>query len=49
MQEFSLTCFGVGDGLPCGDRNHSSYLYRIGGRTLLIDCGESVSRRWSAR
>ncbi len=43
MRAFSLKCFGVGDGWPCGDRGHSSFLYRFGKTTLLIDCGESVS------
>jgi ribonuclease Z len=40
----SLKCFGVGDGWPCDNRNHSSFLYQLGKATLLIDCGESVSR-----
>jgi ribonuclease BN (tRNA processing enzyme) len=48
MHEFSLTCFGVGDGWPSADRNHSSYLYRFEERALLIDCGESVSRSFKA-
>jgi ribonuclease Z len=48
MDEGSLKCFGVGDGTPSADRNHSSYLYRFGSETLLIDCGESVSRSFKA-
>jgi ribonuclease BN (tRNA processing enzyme) len=48
MQDFSLTCFGVGDGLPCGNRNHSSYLYRFAGTTLLVDCGDPISRSYKA-
>lgn len=44
----TLTCFGVGDGRPNGDRHHSSYLYEFGGVTLLIDCGEPVSRSYKA-
>jgi hypothetical protein len=40
----TLTCFGVGDGGPCADRNHASFLYRLGKATLLIDCGEPVDR-----
>lgn len=44
MEDFSLQCFGVGDGWPGADRSHSSFLYRFGKTTLLIDCGESASR-----
>src|ERR1051325_11930468 len=40
MAEFSLTCFGVGDGWPCADRKHAAFLYRFGHATILIDCGE---------
>jgi ribonuclease BN (tRNA processing enzyme) len=43
-----LKCFGVGDGMACADRNHSSYLYGIGGATVLVDCGEPVSRSFQA-
>ena len=45
----SVLCLGTGDGWPNGDRNHSSYLYEIGGTCLLIDCGESVCRTLTAR
>lgn len=48
MHPFSVKCFGVGDGLPCADRFHSSYLYRLGRTTILLDCGESVSRAFKA-
>lgn len=48
MLSYSLTCFGVGDGMPCGDRDHSAYLYRMGGTTLLMDCGEPISRSLKA-
>jgi ribonuclease Z len=48
MLTCSLTCFGVGDGMPCADRNHSSYLYRLGETTLLFDCGEPLSRSYKA-
>jgi ribonuclease BN (tRNA processing enzyme) len=48
MDEFSLKCFGVGDGTPSAERNHSSYLYRLGSQSLLIDCGEPVSRTFKA-
>jgi ribonuclease BN (tRNA processing enzyme) len=43
MSSFSLKCLGVGDGWPCADRNHSSFLYQFGRTRLLIDCGERVS------
>ena len=43
-RKFSLTCFGVGDGWPCADRNHASFLYRFGPTSILIDCGEPVDR-----
>ncbi len=49
MQPFSLTCLGVGDGKPCDDRNHSAFLYHFGPTTLLVDCGEPVSRWFRAR
>lgn len=48
MQDDSLICLGVGDGMPCGDRNHSAYLYRLGKTTLLLDCGDPVSRSYKA-
>lgn len=48
MDEFLLNCFGVGDGTASIERNHSSYLYRLDGATLLIDCGEPVSRSFKA-
>ncbi|HLP78084.1 MAG TPA: MBL fold metallo-hydrolase [Candidatus Paceibacterota bacterium] len=44
MQKCSLTCFGVGDGWPCADRNHASFLYRFGTTSFLVDCGEPVDR-----
>ena len=46
MRPISLHCFGIGDGWPCGDRSHSSFLYRFGQVNLLIDCGEPVSRHF---
>jgi ribonuclease BN (tRNA processing enzyme) len=48
MGKFSLTCFGVGDGWPCADRNHSAFLYRFGGTSLLVDCGDGFSRPFKA-
>lgn len=44
MESFSVQCLGTGDGMACADRNHSSYLYRFGETSILIDCGEPVSR-----
>jgi len=44
-----VLCLGTGDGWPCPDRNHSSYLYELADACLLIDCGESVSRSLAAR
>ena len=48
MDSFALKCFGVGDGWACADRNHSSFLYRIGHTSFLIDCGEPASRMFKA-
>jgi hypothetical protein len=48
MRNFSVTCFGVGDGWPCPDRHHASFLYRLGGSSLLVDCGEPVDSRLEA-
>jgi ribonuclease Z len=48
MDKFSLKCFGVGDGWPCADRKHSSFLYRFGETSLLIDCGETASGGFKA-
>lgn len=44
----SLKCFGVGDGMANADRNYSSYLYDLGGVSLLLDCGEPISRSYKA-
>ena len=48
MHGLSVKCFGVGDGTASAERNHSSYLYDFGAATVLIDCGESVSRSYKA-
>lgn len=48
MNEFSVTCLGVGDGLACVGRGHSSFLYRLGDTTLLLDAGEPVSASYKA-
>ena len=44
-----VLCLGTGDGWPCPDRNHSSYLYELGGACILLDCGEAVCRSLTAR
>jgi ribonuclease Z len=38
----------VGDGWPCADRSHASFLYRLGRTALLVDCGEGASGRFKA-
>ncbi len=43
MQKPELRCLGVGDGWPSA-RNHSAFLFRFRESSLLIDCGEPVSR-----
>lgn len=48
MQRFTLKCFGVGDGLPCTDRNHAAFLYRLGKTSILIDCGEPIDGSYKA-
>lgn len=48
MQNASLKCFGVGDGFPDGARGHSSYLYQLAGKAILIDCGEPLTSRYQA-
>jgi ribonuclease Z len=48
MDAFCLKCFGVGDGWPSADRNHSAFLYRFGPVSFLIDCGEPVGRALKA-
>ena len=48
MSSFTVKCFGVGDGVPSADRNHSAYLYTLAEGSALIDCGEPVSRSLKA-
>ena len=48
MAECSIRCFGVGDGWPCADRHHSSFLYRFGETSILVDCGEPISSSYKA-
>ena len=44
----SLTCLGVGEGWPCPDRNHSSFLLRFGDIHLLLDAGDGLSSSYKA-
>lgn len=44
MEPIHLKCLGVGDGWASLDRNHSSFVYRLGTRNVLVDCGEPVGR-----
>lgn len=48
MRNFSLKCFGVGDGWPSAERGHSAYLYRFARGSFLVDCGEPISRSFKA-
>lgn len=41
-----IYCFGVGDGWPNKERNHSSFLYRLEVNPILVDCGEPLSRTY---
>lgn len=44
MSGAEVICLGVGDGLASTGRHHAAFLYRLPGATLLVDCGEPVSR-----
>ncbi len=44
----ALTCFGVGEGWPCADRNHSSFLFRFGETHFLFDAGDGLSSTYKA-
>src|SRR5258706_10702442 len=48
MESLSLRGFGVGGGTACAVRNHPAYLYSFGATTLLLDCGEPISRGFKA-
>jgi len=48
MDAHLLKCYGVGDGWPCASRHHSSFLYRFGKVSILLDCGEPVSGSFKA-
>ena len=41
-----IHCFGVGDGWPNKERNHSSFLYRFESGSILMDCGEPLCRTY---
>lgn len=38
----------MGDGWPSADRQHASFLYRLGSTTLLVDCGDGLSTSYKA-
>ena len=44
----TLHCLGIGDGWPSPDRRRSSFLYRFGKTSLLVDCGDGVSAGFCA-
>ena len=44
MSTVGLQALGTGDGWASDHRGHSAFLFRMGGSTLLMDCGEPVSR-----
>ncbi len=44
MSMIGLQALGTGDGWASDRRGHSAFLFRMGGSTLLMDCGEPVSR-----
>ena len=48
MSKGTLQALGTGDGWAGDERGHSAFVYRLGGGTLLLDCGEPVSRRLRA-
>lgn len=48
VEPIQLKCLGIGDGWASLDRNHSSFVYRLGARNVLVDCGEPVSRSLKA-
>jgi ribonuclease BN (tRNA processing enzyme) len=48
MGQARVKCFGVGDGWPCADRKHASFLYQIGKASILIDCGEPIDSSFKA-
>jgi len=43
MSKARITFLGTSDGLPSADRHHASLLLELGGRVILLDCGEPCS------
>lgn len=43
-----VTCLGVGEGWPCADRRHASFLYRFGNHHVLVDAGDGLSTTYKA-
>lgn len=48
MSKATLHALGTGDGWAGDRRGHSAFLFRLGNSSLLMDCGEPVSRRLRA-
>jgi ribonuclease BN (tRNA processing enzyme) len=48
LTDSSVTCFGVGEGWPCHDRNHASFLFRLGETRILVDAGDGLSSTFKA-
>ncbi|HCU88054.1 MAG TPA: hypothetical protein DGP39_11035 [Verrucomicrobiales bacterium] len=48
MSKATLHALGTGDGWVGDRRGHSAFLFRLGDNTVLMDCGEPVSRRLRA-
>ena len=44
MSTVGLQALGTSDGWASDRRGHAAFLYRMDGSTLLVDCGEPVSR-----
>jgi ribonuclease Z len=44
MDLLDLKCFGVGDGIAHSERFHASFFYRFPKTSLILDCGEPLSR-----
>ena len=48
MSKATFQALGTGDGWAGDRRGHSAFLFTLGDSTLLLDCGEPVSRRLRA-
>lgn len=45
MNEFSITILGNNSAIPCHGRHPSSQFLKVGGQSILIDCGEGTQKR----